>query len=78
MRLLAKVSVGLIWLVAALHLYFLVLEMFLWTKPIGLKTFGNALENVVSGVGLPVASGMTIGAGRLQGEASKQPAERNA
>ena len=26
-------------LVAALHLYFLVLEMFLWTKPLGLKTF---------------------------------------
>jgi putative membrane protein len=25
--------------VAALHLYFLVLEMFLWTKPLGLKTF---------------------------------------
>jgi putative membrane protein len=28
-------------LVAALHVYFLVLEMFLWTKPYGLKTFGN-------------------------------------
>jgi putative membrane protein len=26
-------------LVAILHLYFLVLEMFLWTKPLGLKTF---------------------------------------
>jgi putative membrane protein len=26
-------------IVAALHVYFLVLEMFLWTKPIGLKTF---------------------------------------
>jgi putative membrane protein len=26
-------------IVAALHLYFLVLEMFLWTKPLGLKTF---------------------------------------
>lgn len=31
-------------LVAALHVYFLVLEMFLWTKPRGLKTFGNTLE----------------------------------
>ncbi len=31
-------------LVAALHIYFLVLEMFLWTKPKGLKTFGNTLE----------------------------------
>jgi putative membrane protein len=28
-------------LVAALHIYFMVLEMFLWTKPQGLKTFGN-------------------------------------
>ena len=27
-------------LVAALHAWFLVLEMFLWTKPIGRKTFG--------------------------------------
>ena len=29
-------------LVAALHIYFLILEMFLWTKPMGLKTFGNS------------------------------------
>jgi len=29
-------------LVAALHVYFLVLEMFLWTRPYGLKTFGNS------------------------------------
>ena len=27
-------------LVAALHAYFLVLEMFLWTKPAGRQTFG--------------------------------------
>lgn len=31
-------------LVAALHLYILVLEMFLWTHPLGLKTFRNTLE----------------------------------
>jgi putative membrane protein len=30
--------------VAALHLYFLTLEMFLWEKPLGLKTFGNTPE----------------------------------
>ena len=30
---------ALVALVAALHVYFLVLEMFLWTKPLGLKTF---------------------------------------
>ncbi len=28
--------------VAILHIYFLVLEMFLWTKPYGLKTFNNS------------------------------------
>ena len=31
-------------LVALLHLYFLVLEMFLWTRPLGLKTFRNTPE----------------------------------
>ncbi|TKR30834.1 DUF1304 domain-containing protein [Luteimonas gilva] len=30
--------------VALLHLYFLVLEMFLWTRPLGLKVFGQSLE----------------------------------
>jgi putative membrane protein len=34
----------LIVLVALLHVYFLVLEMFLWTKPLGLKTFRNSPE----------------------------------
>ncbi len=28
-------------LVALLHTLFLVLEMFLWTRPLGLKTFGQ-------------------------------------
>ena len=41
MSMLALVLIG---LVALLHLYFLVLEMFLWTKPIGLKTFRNTPE----------------------------------
>jgi len=31
----------LVGLVALLHLYFLVLEMFLWTRPLGLKVFRN-------------------------------------
>ena len=30
--------------VAALHAWFLVLEMFLWTKPAGLRTFRNTPE----------------------------------
>ena len=31
-------------LVALLHIYFLVLEMFLWDKPAGLKAFGQSKE----------------------------------
>lgn len=30
--------------VALLHVYILVLEMVLWTRPLGLKTFRNTLE----------------------------------
>ena len=30
--------------VAALHVFFLVLEMFLWTKPLGMKVFRNSAE----------------------------------
>ena len=30
--------------IALLHLYFLVLEMFLWEHPIGMKAFGNTAE----------------------------------
>jgi putative membrane protein len=36
MTTLANIVVG---LVALLHIYFLVLEMFFWNKPLGLKTF---------------------------------------
>jgi len=38
------VAVVLIVLVALLHLYFLVLEMFLWTRPAGMKVFRNTPE----------------------------------
>ena len=34
----------LIALIALLHVYFLILEMFLWDKPLGLKIFGNSLD----------------------------------
>ena len=40
----STIALGLIVLVALLHLYFLVLEMFLWTRPLGLKTFRNTPE----------------------------------
>ncbi len=35
------VAAFLVGLVAALHLWFLVLEMFLWTKPAGRRVFGT-------------------------------------
>ncbi|HEX5091230.1 MAG TPA: DUF1304 domain-containing protein [Burkholderiales bacterium] len=41
MQVLADVLVA---LVALLHLWFLVLEMFLWTKPAGLRVFRNSPE----------------------------------
>lgn len=34
----------LIALIGLLHVYILVVEMFLWDKPYGLKAFGNTLE----------------------------------
>ena len=38
----------LVFVVAVLHLYFLYLEMFLWTKPAGLKVFRNTPEQAES------------------------------
>ncbi|MCF2521556.1 DUF1304 domain-containing protein [Bradyrhizobium sp. G127] len=52
---------GLVALVAALHTYFLVLEMFLWTKPKGLKTFGNTLEKAQASAVLAANQGLYNG-----------------
>src|SRR5690242_14462880 len=41
MALIADIAVG---MVALLHVYFLVLEMFLWDKPAGLRAFGQTPE----------------------------------
>jgi putative membrane protein len=38
------IAVVLVVLVALLHLFFLVLEMFLWTHPLGLEVFGQSRE----------------------------------
>ena len=38
------IALLLVVLVALLHLYFLVLEMFLWTRPLGLKVFRQTPE----------------------------------
>ena len=55
------VANGLVALVAALHLYFLVLEMFLWTKPKGLATFGNTLEKAQQSAVLAANQGLYNG-----------------
>ncbi len=39
-------SAALAGLVGVLHVYFLVLEMFLWATPYGAKTFGRPLEEL--------------------------------
>lgn len=41
MRVVANLVVA---LVALAHLYFLALEMFFWTKPLGLRTFGMSQD----------------------------------
>ena len=48
-------------LVAALHGYFLVLEMFLWTKPLGLKTFRHSPEKAQDSAVLAANQGLYNG-----------------
>lgn len=58
MKTAAKVLAG---IVALEHLWFLVLEMFLWTKPIGLKTFGMTAEVAASSAALAMNQGLYNG-----------------
>ena len=52
---------GLVTLVAALHVYFLVLEMFLWARPVGLKTFRNTPEKAAESAVLAANQGLYNG-----------------
>jgi putative membrane protein len=54
----ANVLVG---LVALLHLYFLVLEMFLWDKPTGRRVFGLTPEFAAASKGLAANQGLYNG-----------------
>jgi putative membrane protein len=54
----AQVAVA---LVALLHLYFLVLEMFLWDKPAGLRAFGHSAEAAASSKVLAANQGLYNG-----------------
>ena len=72
MKILANILVG---LVAAAHLYFLVLEMFLWTAPVGLRTFGMTQEFANSSATLAANQGLYNGflaAGLLWGLLARQ------
>jgi putative membrane protein len=58
MRLAADVAAG---LVALLHGYFLVLEMFLWDKPKGMRTFGLTPEKAAMTKSLAMNQGLYNG-----------------
>jgi putative membrane protein len=64
-------------LVALLHVYFLVLEMFLWTKPLGLKTFRQSPETAAGSAVLAANQGLYNGflaAGLIWGLVHPTPA----
>jgi putative membrane protein len=66
-------------LVAVEHLYFLVLEMFLWTRPAGLKAFGQTREQAESSRVLAANQGLYNGflaAGLLWSLVAPAPLER--
>ena len=48
-------------LVALLHVWFLVLEMFLWDKPAGLRAFGQTLEAATASKVLAANQGLYNG-----------------
>jgi putative membrane protein len=48
-------------LVALLHVYFMVLEMFLWTKPYGRKTFGLTADFAAASKALAANQGLYNG-----------------
>jgi putative membrane protein len=58
MKLAADVLVA---LVALLHLYFLVLEMFLWDKPAGLRAFGHSAAEAAASKVLAANQGLYNG-----------------
>lgn len=64
-------------LVALIHVYILVLEMFLWDKPAGLRAFGLTPETAASSKVLAANQGLYNGflaAGLFWGSSSVRPA----
>ena len=58
MALIANILTG---IVAALHAYFLVLEMFFWTQPLGLRIFNNTLQKAQDSAVLAANQGLYNG-----------------
>ena len=58
MSMIANIVVGLI---ALLHVYILVLEMFLWDNPTGLKAFGHSREAAIASKVLAANQGLYNG-----------------
>ena len=54
-------SDSLIGLVALLHVYFLILEMFFWAKPFGLRTFAHSQESANASKVLAMNQGLYNG-----------------
>ena len=52
---------GLVFGVALLHFYFLILEMFFWTKPLGLKVFAQSFEKAKASQVLAANQGLYNG-----------------
>jgi putative membrane protein len=55
------IATVLVLVVAALHAYFLVLEMFLWTTPKGMRTFGLTPEFALASKSLAANQGLYNG-----------------
>ena len=65
-------------LVALLHAWFLILEMFLWTKPLGLATFRHSLEHAQACATLAANQGLYNGflsAGLIWGLITTPPSQ---
>lgn len=57
----SKISMIAVGVVALIHVYILVLEMFLWTKPAGLRAFGLTPERAESSRVLAMNQGLYNG-----------------
>lgn len=57
----STVALVVVYAVAALHIYILILEMFLWTSPIGRRSFGTSAEMATQTKSLAANQGLYNG-----------------